>query len=70
MPSQTVHSPTMVTTKTITAGSRIVVTRDDFINPTQIDVMDSDGSNVVKISDGATFDFEADWGRSRHHDDD
>ena len=50
-------------------GSQIVFTRDDFVNPTTICVMNRDGSDVVNITHNAAFDFEADWGPSKHRDD-
>ena len=43
-------------------GSRIVFSRDDFIDPTEIYVMNADGSGATNISNNPAFDFEADWG--------
>ena len=51
-------------------GSQIVFTRDDFVNPTTICVMNGDGSDVVNITHNAAFDFEPDWGPSKRRDDD
>lgn len=51
-------------------GSQIVFTRDDFVNPTTICVMNRDGSDVVNITHNAAFDFEPDWGPSKRRDDD
>ncbi len=50
-------------------GSQIVFSRDDFVNPTQIYIMNSDGSDVVNVTRDTFFDFEADWGPGNHHDD-
>jgi hypothetical protein len=46
-----------------------VFSRDDFIVRTEIYIMDRDGSNLVNISQNPAFDFEADWGPSKHRDD-
>ncbi|MGH9902507.1 MAG: TolB family protein [Pyrinomonadaceae bacterium] len=43
-------------------GSQIVVSRDDFISPTEIYIMNADGSGATNISNHPAFDFEADWG--------
>jgi TolB protein len=43
-------------------GSQVVFTRDDFINDTEIYIMNADGSGVTNITNHPAFDFEADWG--------
>lgn len=43
-------------------GSQLVVSRDDFISPTEVYVVNADGSGVTNISNHPAFDFEADWG--------
>lgn len=43
-------------------GSQIVFTRDDFINDTEIYIMNADGSGVTNVSNHPAFEFEADWG--------
>jgi len=50
-------------------GRQIVFSRDDFVARTEIYIMDRDGSNLVNISQNPAFDFEADWGPSKHRDD-
>jgi len=42
--------------------SQIVFSRDDFINATEIYVMNADGSGATNISQNPAFDFETDWG--------
>jgi Tol biopolymer transport system component len=50
-------------------GSQIVFSRDDFVNPTQIYIMNSDGSDVVNVTQDTFFDLEADWGPGSRHGD-
>lgn len=49
-------------------GRQIVFSRDDFISATEVYIVDRDGSNLVNVSQNAAFDFEADWGPSKHRD--
>ena len=44
-------------------GSQIVFSRDAGVAPTEIYLMNSDGSGVMNITQNPAFDFEADWGR-------
>jgi len=43
-------------------GSQLVVSRDDFINLTEIYVVNADGSGATNISNHPAVDFEADRG--------
>jgi Tol biopolymer transport system component len=43
-------------------GTQIVFSRDDFVEATEIYIMNADGTGVTNITQHPSFDFEADWG--------